>query len=331
MSNHLEWIEIENFKCFDKLRVEGLERVNLIGGDNNVGKTAFMEACFINAHSKNIQEFKNAINDIVIFYRGFISDYHRNLNGNLEFNLNTSDKKLNSLHSFKIISNIRKNEFKILEKPLNKEYHFLIDNEFSYIDDKFIFIDTKYNSINIKFLPTFGVTNYRLIKLFSSIQLNRQKKFLNKLINYFDNRIEEFDFINNTPKCFLTPLNDWQDLSELGDGLKRFITIICAIWASRDGTLFIDEIENGIHYTKLPKLWEIIFKTSKEANCQVFATTHSKETIEAFNKIQFKLNEEESAYFEFVREDKTISTYKIDRDELEYSLKNNEPLRGESK
>lgn len=37
-------VEIENFRCFEKLTVSGLTRVNLIVGGNNSGKTALLEA-----------------------------------------------------------------------------------------------------------------------------------------------------------------------------------------------------------------------------------------------------------------------------------------------
>ncbi|MFZ4555388.1 MAG: AAA family ATPase [Pseudanabaena sp.] len=42
-------ITIENFRCFDKLKVLGFERVNLISGKNNAGKTALLEAIFLNS------------------------------------------------------------------------------------------------------------------------------------------------------------------------------------------------------------------------------------------------------------------------------------------
>jgi AAA15 family ATPase/GTPase len=38
---------IKNFRCFKDLTVEPLERVNLIAGANNVGKTALLEAIFM--------------------------------------------------------------------------------------------------------------------------------------------------------------------------------------------------------------------------------------------------------------------------------------------
>jgi hypothetical protein len=40
-------IEIKNFKCFKELKVEDLGRITLLGGRNNVGKTAFLEALFL--------------------------------------------------------------------------------------------------------------------------------------------------------------------------------------------------------------------------------------------------------------------------------------------
>jgi AAA15 family ATPase/GTPase len=41
-------IETNNFRCFDSLKVSGCKRINLISGKNNVGKTALLEAIFLN-------------------------------------------------------------------------------------------------------------------------------------------------------------------------------------------------------------------------------------------------------------------------------------------
>jgi AAA15 family ATPase/GTPase len=40
-------IEIQNFRCFDRTKIEGFDRVNLIGGKNNSGKTALLEALIV--------------------------------------------------------------------------------------------------------------------------------------------------------------------------------------------------------------------------------------------------------------------------------------------
>jgi len=40
-------LEIQNFRCFEKLKVSGFGKVNLISGKNNAGKTALLEALFL--------------------------------------------------------------------------------------------------------------------------------------------------------------------------------------------------------------------------------------------------------------------------------------------
>ena len=40
-------IEISNFRCFEHTKIEGFERVNLIGGKNNSGKPVLLEALIV--------------------------------------------------------------------------------------------------------------------------------------------------------------------------------------------------------------------------------------------------------------------------------------------
>jgi AAA15 family ATPase/GTPase len=44
-------ISIQNYKCFHDTKIEGFERVNLIGGRNNSGKTVLLEALHL-VHDK---------------------------------------------------------------------------------------------------------------------------------------------------------------------------------------------------------------------------------------------------------------------------------------
>src|SRR6185437_6020665 len=39
--------DIQNFRCFDHLAVEGVKRFNVIVGDNAAGKTSLLEALFL--------------------------------------------------------------------------------------------------------------------------------------------------------------------------------------------------------------------------------------------------------------------------------------------
>jgi AAA15 family ATPase/GTPase len=54
---------------------------------------------------------------------------------------------------------------------------------------------------------------------------------------------------------------------------------------TKNNILLIDEIDLGLHHSIQKKLWEIIFKFSKELNVQVFATTHSHDCVETFAEV----------------------------------------------
>lgn len=52
---------VKNFRCFRDITIESLERVNLIAGKNNVGKTALLEAFWLH-HGPNIPDLARRVN-----------------------------------------------------------------------------------------------------------------------------------------------------------------------------------------------------------------------------------------------------------------------------
>lgn len=71
-------------------------------------------------------------------------------------------------------------------------------------------------------------------------------------------------------------------LRSLGDGATRLFGVALALANSRNGFLFIDEAENGIHYSVYPELWKLILQAARENNVQVLATTHGWDCIKGF-------------------------------------------------
>jgi AAA15 family ATPase/GTPase len=281
-------IEIKQFKCFTDFKTSGFKRVNLIGGKNNVGKTAFMEACYINTYSINVNSMATAIHDIK-FARENI---------NIIFNSANDIKILDSTKIYSSVSNCRETKFSILEKDATKEYHFLID-------EKSVIINAKEFSLiledvyNVEFIDNFGWSDIKIIEAFKSVQKQDKEDELNKLVREFDNSIENFKVIGDKPQCKSN--GEYRDITEFGDGLKHYISIICALYACENGYLFIDEIDNGIYYDQIDRLWEIILTLSKQTNCQVFATTHSKEMLESFARVAEKLNEQDISFTTLVK------------------------------
>ncbi len=73
-------------------------------------------------------------------------------------------------------------------------------------------------------------------------------------------------------------------LRSFGDGLNRLFGIILSLVTAKGGLLLIDEIENGIHHSIQSDVWRTIFRLSKLLHIQVFATSHSWDCVEAFQK-----------------------------------------------
>lgn len=298
MDNHfLTEIEIEKFKCFSNFKAEGFKRVNLIGGKNNVGKTAFMEACYVNVSGDTAAYLISALGNTK-FKRERI-----NVLKNISL-----ENLLDSIEFYSTKSNIIKKSFSIKEENVTKKFCLKVDDREDTVDTKSLSTNIIYKD-NIHFIDNFGWANSDLMRAFQIIQKLDKETELNCFISEFDDSIEIFKVIGDKPQCKVN--GEYRDITEFGDGLKHYISIICALYACENGYLFIDEIDNGIHYTQHDRLWELIFELSEKTNCQVFAITHSKEMLESFARVAKDLEDKDISYTILVKnkqqEIKTIS------------------------
>jgi AAA15 family ATPase/GTPase len=327
--NFITEIEIKNFKCFDDFKANGFKRVNLIVGKNNVGKTALMEACWIYEQNKNsanvIEAFVNLVNTLTLIreFRDLLNYEHHDLQGAFsilkKFNRmliksNNQSVKLNiEINTDEVKVEI--NDFEIGTSLTNSN---LFENSLS---------DRK--SFSKNFIPSCKIDNDLMIILYDHIKENRKRDELNQYIRQFDRDLLEFEIINNLPKVFLDSRQQFEDIAELGHGLKRYVSIISAILVCQESCLFLDEIENGIHYTQLDRLWRIILTLSEELNCQIFATTHSKECIESYYKVSKEMAYKNVSYIKMNRLKRgQISSSVYDYELLENSLEQNHEVRG---
>lgn len=297
-NNFISNISIINYKCFKNLQIEGIERVNLIGGKNNVGKTAFLEAIELLVSSNETSDL--AVNLYKLLKR------RQNNNIDIDFIRNDETKvQISTANQNCEIGLLVPDDF-LTEEMFSFSIN---DNEKSLSIDKLLDIDRNLNDNNINFIGSSTIKEQDIAILYGALVDLDREEFLNDSLKKFDENILSIKQRATKNQVILKlKLKDRKTpvlLSSLGEGVNRYITILCAIWASKDGCLLIDEIENGIHYTNYKKLWQIIFQASADANCQVFITSHSKECIEAFNEVQFEQEQNQSAYFEFYKNLKT--------------------------
>jgi len=324
-NNLLEYIEIKDFKCFKDFKAEGFKRVNLIGGKNNVGKTAFIEAIYINVHSKNIKAYIQSLTGIKLMRETL----------NILENLISKKEKLKIIKDLKYTleftnniytkSNINENYFKIYDENGIKEYNFkLNDKKINVNINNFSFEveDVK----NVCFIDNFGIPNNQVIHAYSYIQKIDKELLLNKILKEFDDELDAFKIIDDTAQC--KKYGNYYSIVELGDGTGNLISIVAKLFQSKDGYLFIDEIENGFHYTYLDKLWEIILTISKEQNVQVFATTHSKECIESYARVSKNLEEKDVTYIKMTKlKDGSLNAGIRDYEMIQYNINDDHEVR----
>jgi ABC-type branched-subunit amino acid transport system ATPase component len=74
-------------------------------------------------------------------------------------------------------------------------------------------------------------------------------------------------------------------LGNLGDGMTRMLAIALSLVAARNGYLLVDEIDTGLHYTVMRKMWKLVFETATRLNVCVYATTHSYDCVHALAAI----------------------------------------------
>jgi hypothetical protein len=73
-------------------------------------------------------------------------------------------------------------------------------------------------------------------------------------------------------------------IRSMGDGVNRVFGLAVAMADSWGGSVLIDEVENGLHHSVQDEVWSSIFTLAEQMDVQVFATTHSWETVVAFQQ-----------------------------------------------
>lgn len=312
---------MENFKKFDSLEVKNIGQFNLIVGDNNVGKTCLLEALTVNERFKTTLSYfsqllvkRNLKTESFIHYNGLSTEenfknneialYQRNISNPLKFkvddvdivieNVNEKIRNSNKVDIQNFIENVKlfdypeifPNSSNWIVFKLNGEIKFLADITSEYYSDFLIDKKTVPAVMLSEKVENYLTETYSLIygKLNYGEKVSEVLNLIFPDVKVIDLRI--FDNIGpfNRSELLIKTVNknEYHSIREYGEGFIRCLHFIFLILANKSTRICIDEIDTGIHHTKLKKNWEIIFKLCKELDVQLFATTHSKECIEAF-------------------------------------------------
>jgi AAA15 family ATPase/GTPase len=302
-SKHLTYFKVENFKRFKSLEIENIGQFNLIVGDNNVGKTSLLEAFLfdedINEIIKNLKvvllwrnfQFKEEIIKSINFFDSFFNNINKPINyilGNkgsnkeLQFDVvetsTLTKEELDDLN-LKNIGNLP-SQFSVSLREKNSEKRF-----FEFINSN------KYSNAYTPFIKYNLAYGEDLLNFYSQVRSSKQAKSnliknLRLLIPNIENIEPDGSDTNISSQFVITieNIDKTQYLNQFGDGAIKFLRYLLEISVTSNKKLMIDEIDTGIHYSRMKEFWKIILQAAKENNVQLHTTTHSKECIESFTK-----------------------------------------------
>ncbi len=113
----------------------------------------------------------------------------------------------------------------------------------------------------------------------------------------------------------------------VSEGLSRLLTIAVYMGNCSGGVVFVDEIENGIHHSVLANVWKALGRAAREFDCQIVATTHSYECLQAAADGLADEGRDGLSYIRLDRNDDEIVARTYDRTLLDAALSNGLELR----
>ena len=138
-----------------------------------------------------------------------------------------------------------------------------------------------------------GARNYpdqvRDAQTFSSLRKVKGDLDILQALTILEPRVQRIEVLSEItgPSIYLDiGLEALVPLAVCGEGLVRLFSITVELAASRNGVVLIDEIDNGLHYSVMPRLWQLLGQLVEKYNIQIFATTHNddmmRSALEAF-------------------------------------------------
>lgn len=306
-------IDIKNYRGIEQMSIDNFKKYNIFVGDNGSCKTTVMEAIYcslpdiydgmiITSNSRGMQvRFDNIHN---FFYNANIKKEIQFILDN-EITTKINIKENNNIGNEKIIKNIENNN--IFENFMNidllnkKNMKYLYDISQEDKNGQYLNLSVMINNfsqqisfqekVNKKrksyYEKTFWLTplsKYQngTAQIIKKIIEEKKKSELLKVINILEPEIDDIISDGFTIQLSKNNVEKMLSLSSFGNGLSSIITTISNLVNNETKILFIDEIEDGIHYLNYSNFSKNLIKIAEILDIQLFITTHSKEFLEFF-------------------------------------------------
>ncbi|HEY4257527.1 MAG TPA: AAA family ATPase, partial [Candidatus Udaeobacter sp.] len=272
----LNSIELSNFRGFSSVVLQGLQRVNLIVGRNNSGKTSLLEAIAFLSRPKQPQEMAKLLrpqfgNAEQRYFRWLMKD---------EPKIRTASITGQQEGMHREVLFFRDQPRPLLQAQVQSGYDQIHNGAAVQI-----MVKREMKPLGCKVVSVEPMQPQQLVALFANaVKRRRGEEQIEGMLREMDGRIQKIRVYpapdGNQIEVDLG-LSEMLPLTQVGQGINRLVAIFSELVGAQPDVCIIDEIENGIHHSLLEQVWKGIAVAAESLNVQVFATTHSYECIEA--------------------------------------------------
>lgn len=333
-------IEIERFRGIKYASIEGFKQINLFFGKNNCGKSSLLESLFLASglsnpllpiHVNFMRGYSKArLNDLKLdFYNlDSSSPIHIRMENEEERDLEISifEQKQNNVSlnadDTNILSNVEEGKYglKIDFKINNNHFESQLRFDSSNSTDATRIVSKQYvESLRCIYLsPKYDFS--ASIQGLKNILQNKDEHFIVEGLKLIEPRVRDFIF---TDKEMLVDVGIVKRIpvNMLGDGARKIVSLLTAVYDCKDGALLVDEISNGFHYSVMCSLWKVLINAAIRNNTQLFVTTHDVDSIKGLRDAALENYKDIVATFKLLKtDDDELKAYHYSLESLDYSI-----------
>lgn len=311
----LSSVRVRGYRIFRDLKISRLGRVNLFVGDNNVGKTALLEALFLLSGGgwARLAVNRNVVRTWSrteippgqygeLLWKSLFFDMDMNRTVNIEgchalegrmtltikathadpmedFLAHSTEPTVTDIPNLRSLE-LRYHDHRHPNQPVLGRAHIQQDRI------KFDQSEIRHPFLATIVLPANRNSQEEAQRL-AQLRTQKQDSVLLKALKIVEPRLLSVtdSVAGGLPGIWCDiGLSELVPLFTMGEGMVSITRLVLAITAAAGGIVLVDEIDNGLHHGALSPIWQIMSETARQHNVQVFATTHSYECIRAAHR-----------------------------------------------
>jgi len=341
----IENVTINNYRSFRRLRAEGLTRVNLFVGRNNVGKTSLLDALDLyvqratpealwrasdrRRESRYVEggdaeatgSWHEGVLDLRLLIHGrelkagvglSIEGDDGSLRCTVEKGPNGQGKTSSSVLSYRAVPELSGHEDGLTIPLAGTRLAWSLHRFRDFSGNAWTRDDAGADA-PVRFLGTFADPVSQLSADWNSIALTDGEDAVVRALRTLEPEIERIAYLGGggvslDPQGFVVTFGKAKTrvpIGSLGDGIKRILAVTVNAVTASGGALFVDEIDTGLHHSAMLSMWRSLVSVAHAQNVQVFATTHSLDCVYALGQLVAEGAETSSA----------VALHRIERDE----------------